>query len=458
MKNPDLVAVILAAGLGKRMKSGLAKVLHRVAGRPMVLYPVEAAQGIPAKRVIVVAGHQADRVREVLEPFQVQVVFQPHQRGTADAVACAAEAFRETEGTVLVLCGDTPLLTSGTLSDLVKQHRSGQCPLTLLSADAADPAGYGRVVRRPDGTVLRIVEEKDATDAIRAIREINTGIYAFDALFLREVLSEIRTENAQQEFYLTDAVEIAVRRGSTVRAVRGKEMEEFMGVNSRADLAVAERALRLRINGLHMRNGVTLLSPENTLIDPTVEIGSDVVIYPNTVIQGKTRIGSGSVLYSNSRIVDSDIGCEVTVKDSCLIESSRIGDGSVIGPFAHLRPESVLGKNVSIGNFVELKKTSLGEGSKANHLTYLGDTEIGRGVNVGAGTITCNYDGRKKHQTIIEDDVFIGSDVQLVAPVRIGKGAFVAAGSTVTEDVPPEALAIARSKQVNKAGWAKRRK
>ncbi|MBI5197096.1 MAG: bifunctional UDP-N-acetylglucosamine diphosphorylase/glucosamine-1-phosphate N-acetyltransferase GlmU [Nitrospirae bacterium] len=458
MKNTGLAAVILSAGLGKRMKSNLAKVLHPVAGKPMVVYPVEAARQAAVDRIIVVAGHQAEKVKEVLEPLQVEVVLQPEQKGTADAVSCAVKVLKGFRGDLLVLCGDTPLLRPETLAGLVQRHRKGNNPVTVLTTVVPDPAGYGHVVRRPDGSVLRIVEDKDASEAVRSIREINTGIYVFDVPYLTEVLSEIRPENAQKEFYLTDTVEIAVRRGLYVQGVVGEDPDEFLGINARTELAVAERLMRLRINARHMGNGVTFLSPETTLIEADVAIGQDVVLYPNTVLQGRTKIGPGTTIYPNNRIVDSELGRDVSIQDGCLIESSRIGDHSVVGPFAHLRPGSVLEKKVKVGNFVELKKCRMGEGSKANHLTYLGDAEIGKDVNIGAGTITCNYDGIHKHQTRIDDGVFVGSDVQFVAPVTVGRGAFVAAGTTVTRDIPEGALAIGRTNQVNKKDWAKKRR
>lgn len=457
MRRSDLVAVVLSAGLGKRMKSARAKVLHPVAGRPMIVYPVQTAKRISRRRVIVVIGHQADSVAGVLAPLGVELVHQPEPRGTADAVSCALSHLKGFEGKVLILCGDTPLLTAQTLIDLVASHQSWAGPMTVLTTELEDPAGYGRVIRDVNGQVLRIVEERDADDRLRAIREINTGIYIFDAPFLVEVLSEIRSENAQREFYLTDSVEIAVRQGFPVQGVVAKDAAEFLGINSRIDLAEAERLMRRRINRLHLENGVTLISPESAYIDADVVIEKDVVIYPNTFLQGQTVIGEGCTLYAGSRLVDSTLGRRVTILDSCLMESSEVGDDSVVGPFAHLRPGTVLGSHVKVGNFVEMKKSRMGDGSKANHLTYLGDSEIGRDVNIGAGTITCNYDGYHKYKTHIGDGVFVGSDVQFIAPVTVGPGAVVAAGTTVTRDVPPDALVISRVEQVIKEGWAKRR-
>lgn len=453
-----IVTMILAAGLGKRMKSGLAKVLHPVAGLPMILYPVQVAEEISSKKTLVVVGHQADRVREVLSGRNVEIVHQPEQKGTADAVKLAMKAIGNYRGMVVVLCGDVPLITSETVSALISVHRKGDAAMTVLTAEVEDPSGYGRIVRERDGSILKIVEERDAGGDIKGMKEINTGIYIFDGEFLSGVIHEITAENAQREFYLTDSVEIGLKKGLKVCAHKITDREEVIGVNSRGELAMVERIMRRRINERHMANGVTLVNPESTYIDTGVIIDRDVVIYPGTFLQGNSTLGEGSIIYPNNRIVDSHIGCGVTIKDSCVIEESRIEDGSQIGPCAHLRPGTLLKKNVRIGNYVELKKAVIGEGSKANHLTYLGDAEIGSGVNIGAGTITCNYDGWKKHKTTIGDDVFVGSDVQFVAPVHIGDGAFIAAGSTVTRDVPQGALAISRVEQENREGWVEKRK
>ena len=456
--NNKIITIILAAGLGKRMKSGLAKVLHPVAGIPMILYPVKVAEEISSERIIVVVGHQADSVKDAIAGRNVDIVLQGEQKGTADAVRLAMNSLIEYKGVVLVLCGDVPLINSKTISGLISAHRDRGAIMTVLTTEVEDPSGYGRIVRSSDGSILRIAEERDADNEIKRIKEINSGTYVFDSLFLSEVLREIKSENAQREFYLTDSIETGLKKGFKVYAYKTIEREEIIGINSRNELAMANIIMRRRINNRHMLNGVTMINPDNTYVGMDVSIGQDVTIYPGATIEGNTTIGSRSVIYPNSRIVNSQIGSDVNIKDSSVIEDSRIGDGSQVGPFAHLRPGTILDKNVRIGNYVELKKAFMGEGSKANHLTYLGDAEIGSDVNIGAGTITCNYDGKKKHRTTIGDGVFVGSDVQFVAPVKIGEGAFIAAGSTVTKDVPPGSLAISRVEQKNMEGWVEKRK
>ncbi|HBI23693.1 MAG TPA: bifunctional UDP-N-acetylglucosamine diphosphorylase/glucosamine-1-phosphate N-acetyltransferase GlmU [Nitrospiraceae bacterium] len=456
--NNKIITIILAAGLGKRMKSGLAKVLHPVAGIPMILYPVKVAEEISSERIIVVVGHQADRVKDVLSGRDVEIVQQVEQKGTADAVRLAMDSLKGYKGMLVVLCGDVPLITPKTISGLISAHRDRGAIMTVLTTEVEDPSGYGRIVRSSDGSILRIVEERDADNEIKKIKEIHSGTYVFDSLFLSEVLREIKSENAQREFYLTDSIETGLKKGFKVYAYKTIEREEIIGINSRNELAMANIIMRRRINNRHMLNGVTMINPDNTYVGMDVSIGQDVTIYPGATIEGNTTIGSRSVIYPNSRIVNSQIGSDVNIKDSSVIEDSRIGDGSQVGPFAHLRPGTILDKNVRIGNYVELKKAFMGEGSKANHLTYLGDAEIGSDVNIGAGTITCNYDGKKKHRTTIGDGVFVGSDVQFVAPVKIGEGAFIAAGSTVTKDVPPGSLAISRVEQKNMEGWVEKRK
>ncbi len=453
-----IATIILAAGLGKRMKSGLAKVLHPIAGMPMILYPVRIAEEISSERTLVVIGHQADRVQEALSGRDVEIVHQAEQRGTADAVRLAMEFLKGYQGMVVILCGDVPLMTAKTVSELIAAHQKGRASVTVLTTEVEDPAGYGRIVRQVDGSIHKIVEDKDASNDLKGIREVNTGTYVFDSPFLSEAIREIRAENAQREFYLTDSIEIGLKKGVRVSAHKTRDREELIGVNSRSELAMVDGMMRKRINDYHMLNGVTLINPGAIYIDAGVTIARDVTIYPGTTIQGNTTIGKSSVIYPNNRIDNSQIGDGVTVKDACVIEESRIGDGSQVGPFAHLRPGTILAKNVRVGNYVEIKKAVMGEGSKANHLTYLGDAEVGSGVNIGAGTITCNYDGWKKHKTVIGDGVFVGSDTQLVAPVKVGDGAMIAAGSTVTKDVPPGALAISRVDQKNMEGWADKRR
>lgn len=459
MMNTNIATIILAAGLGKRMKSRLAKVLHPVAGIPMILYPIKVAEELYSERIIVVVGHQNERVKGLISDRNVEIVHQAEQKGTADAVRLAMDVIRGYRGKVVVLCGDVPLITLKTMSALISEHNEGHASMTVLTTDVEDPAGYGRIVRGSDGSILKIVEDRDADKEIKGIREINTGIYVFDSSFLSEVINEIRPDNVQKELYLTDSIEIGRKKGLGVCAHKTTQIEEVMGVNSRVELALAERVIRRRINNSHMLNGVTLINPDSIYIDNGVSIAQDVTIYPGAAIQGSnTTIGEGCTIYANSRILNSHIGHSVTIKDSCIIEETQIGDGSQVGPFAHLRPGTILDKNVRIGNYVELKKTLMGEGSKANHLTYLGDAEIGSGVNIGAGSITCNYDGVKKHKTTIGNNVFVGSDVQFVAPVKVGDAAFVGAGSTITKDVPSGALGISRVEQKNMEGWVDKRK
>jgi bifunctional UDP-N-acetylglucosamine pyrophosphorylase / glucosamine-1-phosphate N-acetyltransferase len=449
------------------MKSDFPKVLHRVAGRPMVWYPVRAARQVSQGSVVVVLGHGADRVetyldqeKEVLGPFQV--VEQAQQLGTGHAVLQAfpvllgsAEAQNQH---VLILNGDTPLLTEATLRALLEYHEAQAASVTLLTTHLEDPTGYGRVIRGASGEVCRVVEDRDASSVEKAVREINVGTYVVDKVFLGTALNQLRPQNAQGEYYLTDIIALAVEAGQKVMGLTTSDPEETTGINTRIQLAMAEKAMRRRINERLMLAGVTFLDPDRTLVDDSVNIGRDTILYPGVILEGKTQIGDACVIQTNVRLNDSILGSSVVVRDGCVVEEATMEDDVVVGPFVHLRPGSLLRRKAKVGNFVELKQTEIGEGSKVNHLSYLGDTVVGKGVNVGAGTITCNYDGFRKARTVIEDDVFIGSDVQLIAPVTIGKGALVAAGTTVTEDVPAGALGISRVKQVNKAGRADRRR
>jgi bifunctional UDP-N-acetylglucosamine pyrophosphorylase/glucosamine-1-phosphate N-acetyltransferase len=449
--------VILAAGLGTRMKSGLAKALHLLAGRPLVHHVLDAAGAVGPERTVLVLGHQAERVRQAVEGYRVETVIQAEQLGTGHAVMQAAESIRQASGPVMILCADTPLLSAETLRALLAAHAKARAAVTVVTALRDDPFGYGRIIRGRAG-VMRIVEEKDATAAQKKIGEINAGIYCFEKKFLLAALGNIGNRNAQGEYYLPDTVALARRKKLRVAAVVCGDAEEVAGVNSRYDLSRAEKALQDRINRRWMTQGVTMLDPASTFVGSGVEIGRDTVLYPGVRLEGRTVLGEGCVVYPGSRIIDSTVGSGVTIKDYCVIEESTIEDGAAVGPFAHFRPGVVLGPRAKIGNFVEVKKSVIGEGSKANHLSYIGDATVGKGVNIGAGVITCNYDGFEKHRTVIEDDVFVGSDAQLVAPVRIGKGALVAAGATVTHDVPPDALAISRVPQVVKEGVAARRR
>ena len=455
----SLASIVLAAGKGTRMKSGLIKVLHPVAGMPMIAWPVAAARNAGSDPIVLVIGHQANAVQSTFRgATDIRCAMQEEQLGTGHAVACALEALSGFHGTVLILCGDTPLLRSETLTAMLEFHRDNQAAVTVLTALMDDPYGYGRVVRDVSGRVSRIVEQKDADPDEQEIREINSGIYCMDSEFLSANIREIGNDNAQKEYYLTDLLAIAVRKGLTCLALPTADADEIMGVNDRVQLAEAARVLRRRINRSHMLNGVTIIDPDTTYIDNGITIGADTVIHPGCRIGEGTIIGEGCEIEGNVTIMDCLIGDECHIKAASVLESSKLGEDVAVGPMAHLRPGTQLGAKVKIGNFVETKKIVMGEGSKASHLTYLGDAELGRNVNIGCGTITCNYDGVNKHLTVIGDDVFIGSDVQLVAPVSVGHRSLVAAGTTVTIDVPPDSLALSRVPQVNKEGWRLKKK
>ena len=455
----NVAAIILAAGKGTRMKSGLVKVLHHVAGRPMIAWPVEAARDAGADPLVLVVGHQANAVlRHFRNTTDVRCAMQEEQLGTGHAVASARDALSGFNGTVLILCGDTPLLRTETLSLLIRFHRTHGSALTVLTAVVADPYGYGRVLRDESGRVLRIIEQKDAKPEEAGICEINSGIYCMEADFLFSNVSRIGSNNAQNEFYLTDLVAMAAQQGLTCLALSTDDSSEIMGVNDRVQMAEAARILRRRINRDLMLSGVTIIDPEQTYIDHGVSIGPDTTIHPNCYLSGDTIIGSGCEIEHGVSISNCRIGDDCHIKAGSVLEDAELHGDVAVGPMAHLRPGTVLHDHVKIGNFVETKKAIMGKGSKASHLTYLGDAEIGSEVNIGCGTITCNYDGVNKHRTVIGDKVFIGSDVQLVAPVTVGRNALVAAGTTVTRDVPPDSLAIARVPQVNKEGWCLKKK
>jgi bifunctional UDP-N-acetylglucosamine pyrophosphorylase/glucosamine-1-phosphate N-acetyltransferase len=449
--------VILAAGLGTRMRSALPKALHPLAGKPLVRHVLDTVRSMGPARTVLVVGHQADRVRQAVAGYDVEVVLQAEQLGTGHAVRQASAAIERAEGPVVVLCADTPLLTPDTLRGLIEAHQKKRAAVTVLTALLEDPHGYGRIIRTRSG-VSRIVEEKDATAAQRKVSEVNSGIYCFEKKFILAALGGISNRNAQGEYYLPDAVTLARKKKLAVADVRCADPDEVLGVNSRYDLSVAESVLQARINTRWLEAGVTMLDPYAVSIGADVAIGRDTALYPNVRLEGTTVLGEGCTVHAGSRIADSVLGDNVTVKDCCVIEQCRIAAEASIGPFAHLRPGAVLGRKAKIGNFVEVKKSAIGDGSKANHLAYIGDATIGKDVNIGAGVITCNYDGFQKHPTTIEDNVFVGSDAQLVAPVRIGAGAVVAAGATITRDVPADALALTRVPQENKEGVAARRR
>jgi bifunctional UDP-N-acetylglucosamine pyrophosphorylase/glucosamine-1-phosphate N-acetyltransferase len=457
-KKREVCALILAAGLGKRMHSRTTKLVHAVAGRPMVRHVVEAAKAAGVGRAIVVVGSQADEVRGAVgdSDKRIAFAFQKEQLGTGDAVLSAERQLAGYEGDVLILNGDLPAIRPETLRRFVEFHRGAGAPLSLMTTVVPDPRGYGRVIRNYAGDVSRIVEESDATPEERATQEINCGVYCIDAQSLLRPLRRATRDNAQGEIYLTDLVEILRKDGRKVGAYRHPEPAEVLGVNDRRELAAAARALYRRKAEALMISGVTLVDPETTYIDADVEVGRDSVIEPGVILAGRTVVGEETRIGAGCRVADTTIGDGTVLLPYCVVTQARIGRGCRVGPFAHLRPETHLDEEVRVGNFVETKKARLMRGSKANHLSYLGDAEIGRGANVGAGTITCNFDGTAKHRTVIEDEVFIGSDTQLVAPVRVRRGAFIGAGSTITKDVPAYALAIGRGRQVVKEGWVKR--
>jgi bifunctional UDP-N-acetylglucosamine pyrophosphorylase/glucosamine-1-phosphate N-acetyltransferase len=458
MPASDTSIVILGAGKGTRLRSDLAKVLHRAGGRPLLEIVIRACGALKAAQTLVVIGHQADEVGALAESLGAQTILQNPQRGTGHALQIARRAIRKIAKLAIVVPGDAPLLRTETLAGLLDTHRRGEAAATILSAELADPGTYGRIVRDAEGRVLAIVEDSALTPEQRAIREVNSAIYCFTLEKLWPCLASLRPENAHRELYLTDAIAMLRARNERVLAQIAPDANEVLGCNTRADLALADRVLRARKAGELMNAGVTIYLPETVVIDPGVTAGADTVIEPGVQLLGTTRIGphcqirTGTVLY-NMRVDDGAVvGPYTNAVDS------RIGPGAHVGPFARLRPGSDIRAGAHIGNFVEVKKSVVGEGSKAGHLSYLGDATIGPGTNIGAGTITCNYDGVAKYGTKIGKGVFIGSDTILVAPVRIGDGAYVAAGSVITETVPADALALARGRQLNKPGWAKARR
>lgn len=457
MAAKDLVCIVLAAGKGTRLKSEVAKVLHRAGGRTLVEQVVTACQPLGGD-ILVVVGHQAENVRAAVLPLKAKTVLQRPQNGTGHAMLIARGAMGAGAGLAVVLPGDAPLIRTETLRALVDAHRKGNAAATILTSELRDPAGYGRIVRNKDGSVAAIVEEKSANEDQRKIREVNSGMYCFTLEKLWPCLADVRPDNAHHELYLTDAIAQLNKRKGRVLAVRAENAPEILGCNTRAELAEADRALRARKAEALMDGGVTIYLPETVLIDPAVEVGTDTVIEPAVQLLGKTRIGSHCRIQSGSVLTDAAVEHHVLVRPYSVITSSLLSSGAIVGPFAHIREGAELRPGARVGNFVEVKKSILGEGVKAMHLTYLGDATIGRETNVGAGTITCNYDGVNKNPTTIGERVFVGSDSALVAPIRVGNGAYIAAGSTVTEDVPADALAIARGRQVNKEGWAVERR
>ena len=453
----SITTVILAAGKGTRMKSNLVKVLHPILGLPMLSYPIELSlKGIKSEKTIVVVGYQADQIKKRFKDHQIQFALQEEQLGTGHAALQAVPFLKGTAGTVLILCGDVPLVKADTLRSFIDAHGKSGAVLSVLTTEAEEPSGYGRILRSSKGWVEKIVEEKDALEKEKSIREINTGIYCVKASFVMEGLAEIGKDNAQGEYYLTDLVGIAKQKGLRCSAYCVANRVEVMGINTRVDLAVANEIIKLEKLKELMLSGVTVLDPRTTYVERTVEVGRETTLSPNCFLYGATKIGERCTIESNSTITDSVLGNDVTIRSNVVVTESRVEDGAIIGPFAHLRPSSEIKTGAKIGNFVEVKKSVVGKGSKANHLAYIGDASLGEGVNIGAGTIFCNYDGFEKHRTIIGDGVFVGSNVELVAPVKVGNGSTIGAGSTITKDVPGGALAISRAKQKNIKGWSKR--
>lgn len=451
-----IACVILAAGQGKRMKSSMPKVLHKVCGMPMLQAVIETAAKLNPERVIVVAGKHIDEIKKEIAAPDVRFMLQKEPKGTGDALKSAMPALKGFRGVVIVLNGDTPLIEPKTIKRFLLLHQKNHCAISVLSFRAEDPRGYGRVVRDRTGKFLAIVEEKDADQSQKNIHEVNSGVYAINHDVF-SLLDRLAMNRQKGEYYLTDIVSLSLRQGLQTSAFAIGDEAEFMGVNTREELLRASEIMRQSVVRKCISRGVNLLDPASVFIHPYTSIGRDTTVYPNVFIEAGTTIGSGVTIYPHVRILRSTIDDYAVIKDSTVIEDSHISTRASVGPFAHIRPGSEIGAHAKIGNFVELKKTVIGKGAKASHLSYLGDAVIGCDVNIGAGTITCNYDGQKKHQTIIGDNVFVGSDTQFIAPVKIGKGAYIGAGSTITRDVPPGSLAVSRSEQRNIKDWAKKR-
>lgn len=444
-------AIILAAGKGTRMKSSLYKVLHKVCGKSMVEHVVTQVEKSGADKIVTIVGYGADDVKALLQD-RVHYALQKEQLGTGHAVKQAKTLLAGQEGVTIVLCGDTPLMTESTIQEAMHFHHSQKAKATIITAIAAEPTGYGRVVRDENGHVIKNVEHKDATPEELAITEINTGTYVFDNELLFEVLEEVTNDNAQGEYYLPDVIEILKKRGEIVTAYQMADFSESLGVNDRVALAQAQKLMQQRINHEHMLNGVTLIDPSNTYIEADVVIGADTIVEPSVYLKGKTVIGKNCYVSMNTEIIDSILEDGVSVRSSS-VEQSYIAKGADVGPMAHIRPNSRLGERVHVGNFVEVKNATIGHDTKMGHLTYVGDATLGSRINVGCGTIVVNYDGKYKHHSTIGDDSFIGCNANIVSPVEIGERAFIAAGSTITKDVPTDALAIARARQENKLDY-----
>ena len=449
-------SVILAAGMGTRMKSKMPKVLHKVCGKPLSKWVIDASEAAGADKVCAVVGHKAETVKEVLGDV-CKFALQAEQKGTGHAVMQAIDVIKNSKGEVVILNGDTPLITAETINKAIEYHKNNGNQATVITAILDDATGYGRIVRDNDGSVLKIVEQKDASKEEKKINEVNSGMYVFDAQSLVYALDKITPNNAQGEYYLTDTLEILLSAGKKIGGYAISDNDEIRGINDRVQLNEAEKIMQKRINEYHMRNGVTMRNPESVYIEDGVEIGNDTEICQNVTIKSGTKIGSDCVIGSGSMLDRAVIHDGVDVLSSVILES-EVDEGTHVGPFAYIRPNCHVGKEVKVGDFVELKNSNIDDGTKISHLTYLGDSDVGKRVNFGCGTVTCNYDGKKKYRTTIGDDCFVGCNTNFVSPINVGDGVYIAAGSTITEDIPENSLSIARARQVNKEGWKDKRK
>ena len=449
-------SVILAAGMGTRMKSKMPKVLHKVCGKPLSKWVIDASKAAGADKVCAVVGHKAETVKEVLGDV-CEFALQAEQKGTGHAVMQAIDVIKNSKGEVVILNGDTPLITAETINKAIEYHKNNGNQATVITAILDDATGYGRIVRDNDGSVLKIVEQKDASEEEKKINEVNSGMYVFDAQSLVYALDKITPNNAQGEYYLTDTLEILLSAGKKIGGYAISDNDEIRGINDRVQLNEAEKIMQKRINEYHMRNGVTMRNPESVYIEDGVEIGNDTEICQNVTIKSGTKIGSDCVIGSGSMLDRAVIHDGVDVLSSVILES-EVDEGTHVGPFAYIRPNCHVGKEVKVGDFVELKNSNIDDGTMISHLTYIGDSDVGKRVNFGCGTVTCNYDGKKKYRTTIGDDCFVGCNTNFVSPINVGDGVYIAAGSTITEDIPENSLSIARARQVNKEGWKDKRK
>ena len=449
-------SVILAAGMGTRMKSKMPKVLHKVCGKPLSKWVIDASKAAGADKVCAVVGHKAETVKEVLGDV-CEFALQAEQKGTGHAVMQAIDVIKNSKGEVVILNGDTPLITAETINKAIEYHKNNGNQATVITAILDDATGYGRIVRDNDGSVLKIVAQKDASEEEKKINEVNSGMYVFDAQSLVYALDKITPNNAQGEYYLTDTLEILLSAGKKIGGYAISDNDEIRGINDRVQLNEAEKIMQKRINEYHMRNGVTMRNPESVYIEDGVEIGNDTEICQNVTIKSGTKIGSDCVIGSGSMLDRAVIHDGVDVLSSVILES-EVDEGTHVGPFAYIRPNCHVGKEVKVGDFVELKNSNIDDGTKISHLTYIGDSDVGKRVNFGCGTVTCNYDGKKKYRTTIGDDCFVGCNTNFVSPINVGDGVYIAAGSTITEDIPENSLSIARARQVNKEGWKDKRK